>query len=67
MAAEIGGRAVEADVSDAGQAAALVEGVAELDVLVNNAGITRDGLIARMSDEDEVRSYRRWRGGKGGS
>ena len=52
VAAEIGGRAVEADVSDAGQAAALVEGVAELGVLVNNAGITRDGLIARMSDED---------------
>jgi len=24
-------------------------------------------VSARMSDEDEVRSYRRWRGGKGGS
>jgi 3-oxoacyl-[acyl-carrier protein] reductase len=39
-------------VSDAAQAAALVEAAGDLDVLVNNAGVTRDGLIARMSDED---------------
>jgi 3-oxoacyl-[acyl-carrier protein] reductase len=52
VAAEIGGRALQADVADAEQAAALVESAGELDVLVNNAGITRDGLIARMSDED---------------
>ena len=52
VAAEIGGRAVEADVSEADDAAALVDEAGELDVLVNNAGLTRDGLIARMSDED---------------
>ena len=52
IAAEIGGRAVRADVSDAGEATALVQEAGELDVLVNNAGITRDGLIARMSDDD---------------
>jgi 3-oxoacyl-[acyl-carrier protein] reductase len=30
----------------------LVEDAAELDVLVNNAGLTRDGLLARMPNED---------------
>ena len=52
VAAEIGGRAVEADVSDAASAKALVEEAGDLDVLVNNAGLTRDGLLVRMSDED---------------
>jgi 3-oxoacyl-[acyl-carrier protein] reductase len=52
VAAEVGGRAVEADVSDAGSAQALVEAAGDLDVLVNNAGLTRDGLLVRMSDED---------------
>ncbi len=52
VAAEIGGRAVQADVSDAESAAALVEAAGDLDILVNNAGLTRDGLLARMSDED---------------
>ena len=52
LAKEIGGRAVQADVSDADSAAALVEEAGDLDVLVNNAGVTRDGLLVRMSDED---------------
>lgn len=52
LAAEIGGRAVQADVSDAASAAALVEAAGDVDVLVNNAGLTRDGLLARMSDDD---------------
>jgi 3-oxoacyl-[acyl-carrier protein] reductase len=52
VASEAGCRAVEADVSDPEQAKALVDSVGDLDLLVNNAGITRDGLLARMSDED---------------
>jgi len=52
LAAEIGGRAVQADVSHSGSARALVEDAGDLDVLVNNAGVTRDGLLVRMSDED---------------
>ena len=49
---EIGGRAVQADVSDPTSAQALVEEAGDIDVLVNNAGVTRDGLLVRMSDED---------------
>ncbi len=52
VASTIGGRAVQADVSDPEQAKRLVEEAGDLDVLVNNAGLTRDGLIARMPDED---------------
>ena len=52
VAAEIGGRAIQADVSDAASAAALVEAAGDLDILVNNAGLTRDGLLARMTDDD---------------
>lgn len=52
LAAEIGGTAVQADVSDADSARALVEQAGDLDILVNNAGVTRDGLLVRMSDDD---------------
>ena len=52
VAAEIGGRTVQGDVSDAESAKALVEAAGDVDVLVNNAGLTRDGVLARMSDDD---------------
>jgi 3-oxoacyl-[acyl-carrier protein] reductase len=46
----------QADISDPEQATALVEAAEEalgpLDALVANAGITRDGLAMRMSDDD---------------
>ncbi len=52
LAAEIGGRAIQADVSVAADAVRLVEQAGDIDILVNNAGVTRDGLLARMPDED---------------
>ena len=52
LAAEVGGRAVQADVASAEDAARLVQEAGDVDILVNNAGLTRDGLLARMSDDD---------------
>ncbi|MEE3257977.1 MAG: 3-oxoacyl-[acyl-carrier-protein] reductase [Candidatus Latescibacterota bacterium] len=46
----------QTDVADTEQAAALVaatiEELGRLDVLVNNAGVTRDNLLMRMKEED---------------
>ncbi len=48
--------ALVANVASAEEATTLVESAhtafGRLDVLVNNAGITRDGLVARMKEED---------------
>jgi 3-oxoacyl-[acyl-carrier protein] reductase len=52
VAGEIGGRAVQADVSNPDDAKRLVDETGDVEILVNNAGVTRDGLLARMSDED---------------
>lgn len=62
LAAEIAGEfgveavAVAANVADEAEANALIAAATDafgrVDVLVNNAGITRDGLAARMSDAD---------------
>jgi 3-oxoacyl-[acyl-carrier protein] reductase len=53
-----GGQAIgfATDIADAKQVDALIKGVVDhfgaLHILVNNAGITRDNLVMRMSDED---------------
>ena len=52
LAGEIGGRAVAADVSSPEEAKRLVAEAGDVDVLVNNAGLTRDTVLARMSDDD---------------
>jgi 3-oxoacyl-[acyl-carrier protein] reductase len=52
LAEELGGRALQADVSSPEDAKRLVSEAGDLDILVNNAGLTRDGVLARMSDED---------------
>jgi 3-oxoacyl-[acyl-carrier protein] reductase len=52
LAAELGGRAIQADVSSPDEARRLVDEAGDLDILVNNAGLTRDGLLLRMSDDD---------------
>ena len=52
VAKEAGGRAVQADVSNPDEARALVEEAGDVEILVNNAGLTRDGVLARMSDDD---------------
>jgi 3-oxoacyl-[acyl-carrier protein] reductase len=49
---EIGGEAIQCDVSDSSAVQALVKQIGGVDVLVNNAGAVRDTLLLRMKEED---------------
>lgn len=55
-AANIAGRGMKLDVCDAGEVDAVVATIEKdfgaVNVLVNNAGITRDNLLMRMKDEE---------------
>ncbi len=58
LAAELGDRVhiLPCDLSDAEQVEALpkqaIEAMGEINILVNNAGVTRDNLFMRMSDDE---------------
>ena len=49
---EVGGEAVQCDVSDSGAVRALVKQIGGVDLLVNNAGAVRDTLLLRMKEDD---------------
>jgi 3-oxoacyl-[acyl-carrier protein] reductase len=55
-AAEIGGTPLVADVADTAQVervvASVIERVGRLDIVVNNAGILRDQLVWKLTDDD---------------
>lgn len=51
-AKEIGGTAVQCDVTDGPAVAAMVKAAGHVDILVNNAGAVRDNLLVRMKEED---------------
>jgi 3-oxoacyl-[acyl-carrier protein] reductase len=49
---QLGGEAVRCDVTDGAGVRAMVKGLGQVDVLVNNAGAVRDNLLLRMKPED---------------
>jgi 3-oxoacyl-[acyl-carrier protein] reductase len=49
---EIGGQAVQCDVTDLDAVQAMVKGIGNVDILVNNAGAVRDTLLLRMRQQD---------------
>ena len=61
-AADVGGVAVRLDVSNSADVdaafAAVEEALGPVDVLVNNAGVTADGLVLRMQDDQWARVVR---------
>ena len=52
LADEIGGTAICADISKPEETAQMVQVLGEIDLLINNAGISKFGLLSDMTDED---------------
>jgi NAD(P)-dependent dehydrogenase (short-subunit alcohol dehydrogenase family) len=51
VARDLGGRAVVGDVTDAAVREQIADAAGEVEVLVNNAGITRDARIVKLEEE----------------
>lgn len=52
LAAELGGRAVRADVSNSAEVAAMFSEAGSVDILINNAGISGFYMLDAMTDEE---------------
>ena len=57
LAEEIGGTAICADVSKPEEAAQMIHDLGEIDLLINNAGISKFGLLTDIADEDWERIF----------
>ena len=59
---KISGKGIKLNVTDNEQIASLVKTVNEefgpIDILINNAGITRDNILLRMKEDEWERYYR---------
>jgi len=52
VASEIGGDAVKCDVADGAAVEAMIKSIGRVDILINNAGLVRDKLLLRMTEQD---------------